>query len=241
MDDWSMMMAHFPVLAARVRSLLPSSALRPARLVPGVAVVSVGGLEYRRGDVGPYNEVMVGVPVLFRPRIDVPAVPLLLAERLSSFGVYAHAVPVTTQRACEVGVAGWGFRKFVAQVTFADLGAVRRCHMQADGQHILTLTMRKPPGKVSQWNFTVYTAGQARLLRSRVKTTGTYAVTVVRGGAWLRLGQHPLAQQLRELRIGRVAVASRWGERLQSLLFPPEPVEAARPAGLGLLGGSHPG
>jgi hypothetical protein len=47
-QDWSAIMAHFPVHEAAVRKLLPSSRLKPVRLSPGTAVLSIVAMEYRQ-------------------------------------------------------------------------------------------------------------------------------------------------------------------------------------------------
>ena len=58
------MMASFPVPAKNVRGLLPTDKIRPAQMLPGTAVMTLLGIEYRQPeDVQPYNEFAVLIHV----------------------------------------------------------------------------------------------------------------------------------------------------------------------------------
>ena len=114
--DWSGIMAHFPVPAAAVRKLLPTDELKPAQLVPGIAMLSLMAIEYRKiADVPPYNEFAIMVPVLYEPTVNIPGLPLVLPHWFKRFGLYVHHMPVTTQVACDVGIEIWGYPKIVAK------------------------------------------------------------------------------------------------------------------------------
>ena len=96
--DWSGILAHFPVPAAAVRKLLPTNKLKPAQLVPGIAMLSLMAIEYRKiADVPPYNEFAIMVPVLYEPTVNIPGLPLVLPHWFKRFGLYVHHMPVTTQ------------------------------------------------------------------------------------------------------------------------------------------------
>jgi Acetoacetate decarboxylase (ADC) len=219
--DWTVIMAHFPVPAGAVRRLLPTPKLKPAPLVPGTAMLSIVAMEYRQIiDMAPYNELGIMVPVLYEPGVNVPGLPLLFPDRFRRFGLYVHHLPVTTQAAYDFGVEIWGYPKFVAEIRFEEAGDVRRCQLRAEGQDILTLEVKKIATKATPMNFHSYTVKDGRLLRTLIQTQGQVGVTRFRGGASCTLGEHPVAEELRALGMGRTAVQCLYGTGVQSMLHP---------------------
>jgi len=95
--------------------LLPTNKLKPALLMPGTALLSLAAMEYRQiADVAPYNEFAIMVPVLYRPPINIPGLPVLFPHWFKRFGLYVHRLPVSTQGAYDLGVEIWGYAKFIA-------------------------------------------------------------------------------------------------------------------------------
>ncbi|MBL1178569.1 acetoacetate decarboxylase family protein [Pantanalinema sp. GBBB05] len=203
----------------KIKPLLPSSRLHPLRITPWHCVVSISALEYRDSDIGPYNEVSIGIPVMldepspvfvgtFR---QVPAVPKM----------YIHHLPVTTEIAYASGVELAGYPKFLAEITFERDGEWVKCHLNEAGQHILTLTARTgvlSPTPRSRLH--PITVRQGHLLRSelvvseRNQSTGRGS-----GGFQLELGEHPIAQELKEWELGKV-LAYQFAPHHQAILTP---------------------
>jgi len=221
-QDWSAIMAHFPVPEAAVRNLLPSSRLKPVLLVPGTAILSMVAMEYRQIiEFAPYNEFGIMVPVLYEPKVSIPGLPLLFPHWFKRSGLYVHCLPVTTQAAYEVGTEVWGYPKIVAEIVFEDIGQVRRCQLRAEGKYILTLDVEKGATGFSKINFHSYTVKGGQLLRTLIQTRGDFNIARFRGGASFNLGDHPIAEELRALGIGKTAVERRYLTNMQSMLHPP--------------------
>ncbi len=219
--DWSMMMAHFPVPAAGVRKLLPSDKLKPAQLIPGLAVVTLAAIEYRQiADVGPYNEFGIMIPVLYQPAVNLPGLPLLFPQWFRQFGVYIRHLPVTTEEALVYGVELWGDPKFIAEINFEETGRQRRCQLRAEGKDILTLEVEKVATSERFVNYYTYTVKDGRILRTLMQFQGEIGVARLRGGASCILGDHPVADELRALDLCKTAVERIYAPRVQSLLYP---------------------
>lgn len=219
--EWSAIMAHFPASVAAVRKLLPTDKLKPAQLVPGTAILSMVAIEYRRiADVAPYNEFGIMVPVLYEPTVNIPGLPLLLPHWFRRFGLYVHHLPVTTQAAYDFGVEIWGYPKIVAEICFEDVGQMRRCRLRADGKDIVTLEVVKLATRARSMDFYSYTIKDGRLLRTRIQTQGQFGIARFRGGASYTLGDHPIAEELRALGMGKTAVERLWAPQVQSMLHP---------------------
>ena len=217
--EWSAMMAHFPAPTAALRRLLPGDRLKPSELVPGTSVVSLAAMEYRRiADVQPYNEFGIMVPVLYEPSRNVPALPLLAPDRFRRFGLYVHHLPVTTEEARVFGIEIWGYPKFLAEIGFEETDRVRRCRLRADGETILTLEVAKSATRARPLDLYSYTVKDGQLLHTRVQAEGQVSVVRLRGGACCDLGEHPVAEELRALRMSRTAVERLYAPQVQSML-----------------------
>ena len=226
--DFTAISAAFPADAARVRALLPSDRLRLVQVVPGKTAVALAAMEYRRwsvradgADEEPYNEVAVMFPVLRGPAAGVPLLPLLMPGRFATFGWYVHHLPVTTQLARDGGIAVWGFPKFLAEITFTETDRARCCRLRADGKDILTLEVEKLPARPRHTDEYLYSLKHGRLLRTRFEIQGEYGGAGFRGGASYTLGDHPIAEELRGLKIGHVALMREFSPRLQAMLHAP--------------------
>lgn len=227
--DWSFMMAHFPACSAKVRRLIPSPQLQPVQLAPGIAIVSFAAFEYRHmATLRPYNEFAIMVPVLPKPTENIPALPLLYPNQYPELGFWIRHLPVTTQEACDVGAVLWGFPKFLADISFEDVGWMRRCRLTVNGQHVMTLDVRTSETRTQARDFYAFPQKTGHFLRTRVQTRGLYDETRFAGGASYTLGEHRIARELKALGMRPVCLDRIYAFRAQSLLHRGEPLEGTR-------------
>jgi hypothetical protein len=219
--EWSSIMAHFPAPASKLRRLLPSDRLKPALLAPGTGILTLVAMEYKRiSDVAPYNELGIAVPVLYEPAFNVPGLPLLFPHRFPRFGLYIHHLPVTTQEAHDFGVELWGYPKFVAEITFEEDAAARRCRLRANGQDVLTVQVAKRPAELQALDLYSYTVLDGQLLHTRIQTQGQSSLARFQGGASFTLGDHAIADELRNLEVRPRPVEVMYSYGIQSVLHP---------------------
>ena len=219
--DWSFTMAHFPAPTRRVRELLPDDRLVAVELVPGIAVVSLAAFEYRRmATLQPYNEVAVMVPVRYEPDRNIPLLPMLWPDRFD-VGFWVHHLPVTTQEACDVGIGVWGLPKVVADdITFRDVGWMRRCELREDGEHVLTLSAMMGETRYEARPYYAFSVLDGELLKTLVDTRGQYYTWYVPGRASFSLGRHEVSEALRELEVENLAIAGLFAFTAKSRLHP---------------------
>jgi hypothetical protein len=218
--DFSFILAHFPAPTRRVRRLLPNDSLEPVEVVPGIAVVSLAAFQYRRmATLDPYNEIAVMVPVRYEPDSRVPFLPLLFPD---SYGVgfWVHHLPVTTDEACDVGVAVWGLPKVVAGITFDDIGWMQRCELREQNELVLTLSAKTAETRLEYRPFYAFSLLNGELVKSLVDTRGQYHAWSVPGRASFTLGTHEVAETLREVEVENVAVAGLFAFTAKSRLHP---------------------
>ena len=225
--DVTTVAAAFLTPLAPVRALLPSPRLQPLRATPWHTVTIITAFEYRDSDIGPYNEVAIAFPIT----LDRPAPILTGLLRAMAAGplAYVHHLPVTTEIAYHAGVDFYNYPKFVAQITFRREGEWLHCHLAEGERTILTLTVRQLPTRpLDRWRFHGITFREERILRSEV-IVNVHRQAISRNPAHVRLelGDHPIAHELRDLRLGR-AVHVQYIPQNQAILTPVLESYAAR-------------
>lgn len=202
--------AFFPADIEALRAALPTPDLHPVTLPGGRGIVFIAALQYEdvtaNGVDGcaalPYGEVMVAVPVTRRRA--PPLLPLLAppGAPIEAGGFVLH-LPVTTRVARDAGRLIWGLPKFVANMTFDDSMRERGVALSEGGHEILRFVAR-PGGRpaVARESNLLYSVLGADLLESRVPSSGIRRLRWGRQGGTLELGDHQVADELRQLGIG---------------------------------------
>jgi hypothetical protein len=211
--------ASFLASSDRVRSFLPSPRLHPLRVAPGRCAVALAALHYRDTDLGPYDEVLIGIPCTLdehSPQFtgilrSLPEVPM----------IYVHRLPVTTEIARGPGVHFLGAPKFIAEITFEETEEWVRCRLADEGTDILELEVRKGDVEsTGRWSVSMITGRDGYLLRwGWVESEQRKRESHDSSDARLALGWHPIAHELREMQLGRM-LSCEYRPRLQAVLGP---------------------
>jgi len=202
-QDATTISALFPASLRKIQGLLPSPRIRPIRVSLRRGLLSITAHEFRRSDIGPYNEVGISIP--FTLDSSAPVLRNIFGRQRGDPRIYIHHLPVTTEIARDLGVEFAGYPKFVAEIGFEDQTEWRMCRLEADQQHVLTFGVRKLALHDSaRSRVHCYTFRNGMLLRSEMigserKVGSSENHTDVR----LDLGHHPIAQELKDLEIGR--------------------------------------
>ena len=189
-----------------VKTILPSKRMNPYRVTPWHCVVVISAYEYRDTDLGPYNEVSIGVPFVM-DRVS-PLFTGILWEEPEVPMMYIHHLPVTTEIARDAGIEFAGFPKFLADINFESKGEWLSCQVNADGKHILTLTGRKTKLEpLPRQRIYPITCTHGHLLRLELVMSERHAGhTKAQSDVRLELGDHQIAHELRDLHLGRMLV-----------------------------------
>jgi hypothetical protein len=188
----------------RVRELLPSGRLNPYRISPGSCVVHIAVNRFRDSDIGPYDEVLVGVPITLdrKTPLFTGSIRRLPGDRM----MYVHTLPVTTEIARDLGVEFAGFPKYLADIDIEETDTSIACTFTLEDQHVMTIQGKKPETEPTPRSRTViFTHRKGCILRS-----GFVASEAERGSSrnpadfTLELGDHSLAGEIRELKLGKM-------------------------------------
>jgi hypothetical protein len=195
--------AAFLTPVRQVKKRLPSRQMKPVRVTPFHAITAITAFEYRDTDIGPYNEVSIGLPVTVGRAALVGWGALRVLQEPTA---YVMQLPVTTEIARYGGVAFFGFPKFIAEIEFQRENGWIHCHLAAEGKDIFTLSARqlktKPAGRSRLHALTIM--GE-RILRSEIMINQPQrGVSIRQEDVRLELGDHAIANNLREMQLGRM-------------------------------------
>jgi hypothetical protein len=184
-------LATWVVPSGRVDPLLEGTGLVPYGPVGGRAIVSVGMVQYLDSDLGAYNEFVLA----------------LAAKHGERMGTLIRQLPVNQPFTLAAGRTIWGFPKFMTQssITVSAGGATVGRLADADGEPILSLRLARGwvplPARTTELDTWSFADGVLRRTPFTLRTAGTRARPA---GATLQvLGDHPMADDLRALRLGR--------------------------------------
>ncbi len=201
--------AFFPAKMEKVRSLLPSRHLQPVALAKGRTVVGIAAFNYLETTVGSYGEVAVVVPVIHKGK-SIPAMPLLLEARYPGFGMLVLHLPVTDVVPRDAGRGEWGYTKFVADMDFTITPEFLQCRLSEGESHILTLRVpRRGMAKREKRPIVTYSVKEGRLVKTTIPQRGLYLLNPGPWGGRLELGEHPVAQSIKELEINPRPILTR--------------------------------
>ncbi|QHD86998.1 acetoacetate decarboxylase [Gordonia sp. JH63] len=191
--------------------------LRPLRIRPGRTMCMLVFVDYVDGDLGPYNEF--GVCFLLEDPTTPPASPIRALRSLLKGDARAlvHRLPVDGDFTLAAGRGIWGFPKTLAEFEVDHSSATRRGRLVSDGALVADLSVKpglKVPDSTADTVLHAYSQldGITRMTPWRLtSTTGTRTRI---GGARLTLGDHPIADELRSLQLGRHALMSSSADRI---------------------------
>jgi hypothetical protein len=199
--DASMLMNAYLVDASAAQQLLKGSGFRVLELFPGKAILQLLFVDYRKNDLGDYNEGAILFPVLTPgERKPLPFFGALRRMATGSVGNFVYRMPVDQEFTTHAGRFIWGFPKWVARVDIA-FGDKQASGSFYDEGELVYAFSAKAGGSA--------TAKQQRAASLAIrdgkawKTYGTNTgsgVTFALGGQSPTVGdKHPLALELRAL------------------------------------------
>lgn len=180
----------------KIKDILPSKRMNPFRLTPWHSMFTITATQYKDSDVGPYNQVSIGIPFVLDNQTPiftgilhkVPDVPF----------IYTLHLPVTTEPARDSGIEMANYPEFLADINFSKENNWINCKADSEGQNILSLSCREIPVKLfpRQRVFTV-TQKNDHLLRSEFNFSETMAgVSKKQSDVRLEFGDHPIGQMI---------------------------------------------
>ena len=208
--DVQCLVATFLADLGRAAELLRGTGLKAASQEDGKAMVALYCIEYRKTDIGPYNEVGLTVLAL-APGDPIPA-------------NYVVDLPVTTAVANRAGREIWGYNKFVAAIDVKSDGK-KFSTLLRDSENEMIGALEGERGAsvpAPAEDILTFTLLRGRLIKTIIQVLTPYEVSsgdgfVFRAGT----SRHPMTSRLRTVGLdGARPVLVQYADPFQSLLFP---------------------
>lgn len=201
--DAAIASAVFAVPADAAQAVIAYSGLDVAEPLPGRAVCSLAFVRYADGDLGPYHEFAVAF--LVRAPGSAPPPGNRLRAMAAGVGAFIHWLPVNQEFTLEAGRTIWGFPKELADIPMDLAGRVKRCAVRFGGRTAIEVAVKqgaRVPAGSGTPTLTAYSCLDG--VTRRIPWTVTPSDVRMRpGGAKVVLGDHPVAEELRDLGLDR--------------------------------------
>jgi acetoacetate decarboxylase len=207
--DVQCLVATFLVAPNQASELLVAG-LQPVLQEDGKAVVDLFCIEYRKTDIGPYNEVGLTV------RAKAPGDPIAAN--------YVVNLPVTTAVANRAGREIWGYNKFVAPIDVNSNGkAFSTVLRDSDNETICALEGERGASiPAPETDILTFTLHQGRLIKTLIRVlTPSLASNGDSFVCKVGMSRHPMASNLRTVALDEARpVLIQYTDPFQALLFP---------------------
>ena len=219
---------YFTADYQKVTASMPSNNLYPLMLPNGRAIIAVAAYNYIDTSIGPYGEIPVGIPVVLNQKKSKLSslLPLLQESNYPGFGVLVQHLPVTSAIARDAGRGEWGYTKFIADMNFQITPEYFQCAMYEQDQHILDLHVPKKGFRLNDNKaLTTYSVKNQQLIKTVIKQCGRKRMSFNTKGAYLKFGNHPVAESIQDLGISSKPFLSFYYTERSSILPSGEVVE----------------
>ncbi|HOO57383.1 MAG TPA: acetoacetate decarboxylase family protein [bacterium] len=115
--DVTVMIGIFLCSRSKAKKMMLHPDIEPVVMTPGKSPVVFSCYIYNNVmGVAPYNEIAMTIPILVKPKINVPILPLLNDKAFKEFGYYVFSMPVTSKENMIRGHKLWGLPKVVQEI-----------------------------------------------------------------------------------------------------------------------------
>ena len=208
--DVQCLVAAFLVAPDRASELLVDAGLQPVLQEDGRATIDLYCIEYRKTDIGPYNEVGLTV------RAKAPGDPIAAN--------YVVHLPVTTAGANRAGREIWGYNKFVAAIDVNNEGKTFSTVLR-DSDHDIICALEGARGAsipAPATDILTFSLHHGRLIKTVIRVL-TPSLASSGDSFVFKVGtsRHPMTSNLLTVALdGARPVLIHYTDPFQALLFP---------------------
>lgn len=223
--DGCSLVAMFLVPTGPANEQIAASGFTAAEVAPGRTVATVVGVHYTDTDCGAYDEIAWGVMVKpiggGRRARYASTVTDILRGRVAS---YTWRLAVSTTLSRDAGLRMWGYPKTVEELRFRRSAGLASMSWSDATTEVMRLSVpdtgTRTPKRISPPVFSVLDGQQVVGNLTQEYTDVGYH----RSGASIRLGTHPIADELRRLGLPKRPFLATWSGHLSFRMSAPRPL-----------------
>ena len=198
------LMAIYTIDAGKARALMPGDEIHPIRLGRRALLV-ITVIDYRDTNIGKYIEFSIAIACTHGAKQAPSVLPILFMKPFGT-GQYVYDLPVSTEISVKGGKGIWGMPKHQANLNYIITDQTVSSQYDLDGQMVMKIEIDRPRRTWLPLNMGAVNYCQFRgmLMKSQIYFKSKLGFSLLkRGSARLTFGDHPRAQALKDLRIGR--------------------------------------
>jgi hypothetical protein len=205
-----------------VLKYIPHPDMHPVELVPGRCLVVFTAFEYRKSDIGPYNEFSIAIMINWGGKV-IPGLTMLKQMMSGNLAGYVMHLPVTSEISRHGGVVVYGLPKFMADIDFKNNGQFIECKLSERKKRILSFKgkiLKTSKGKIRR--FKTYSLINGIPLVTNIHTSQVkFAKSSGKDSASIEIGDsHKICHELRDIDLGKRPLFYQYAPVSQSILFP---------------------
>lgn len=135
-----------PVSSKKIAEFINFPGLKPSEIIWGKSLLGVTLFDFSKSPVGPYTELVLSTPVLYKPNIGLPLFSLIRDDVLKRFNLFILNIYQSTKIAIEHGnlLTGYPHNSNLINVKFEDDEKNISINSYGDNKSILSLKINKP-------------------------------------------------------------------------------------------------
>jgi hypothetical protein len=198
------LMAIYTIDADKARALMPGDEIHPIRLGRRALLV-ITVIDYRDTNIGKYIEFSIAIACTHGAKQAPSVLPILFMKPFGT-GQYVYDLPVSTEISVKGGKGIWGMPKHQANLNYIITDQTVSSQYDLDGQMVMKIEIDRPrrtwlPLSMGAVNYCQF---RGMLMKSQIYFKSKLGFSLLkRGSARLTFGNHPRAQALKDLHIGR--------------------------------------
>ncbi len=236
-QDINLMGCVFTADLKAIRKFLPSKHYYPLSFFPGRGLVAIHCMEYKKSDIGPYNEVSLSIAIQYGKKPSFIPLPLLQSTLTSNYHGYIQELPVTTEVALYGGVDYFNFPKYLADIRFRETSLHRICTLrdkesmdlilEFEAQKITTRSLDRLPvlNELSKMTLNAYPVKGGKTVHAKTLIhQKEFGVSFLIPRVNIRLGDHPRSAPFQELDLG-TQLQFFYAPNCEGILFEPKEID----------------
>ncbi|GAA3923953.1 acetoacetate decarboxylase family protein [Litoribacillus peritrichatus] len=225
--DSSCAIAIFHCDYEAAKAIMPHPSMQPVKMTRGRSLVIFSCYEYRNVmNVAPYNEIAMTIPVVVDGALNIPVLTMLAGDKLKNFGYHVFHMPVTSLENRIRGRKIWGLPKDLETIEISKASKSTTIKASVPGQAPYLELNIPTSGTTQQFDVhsNLYSVLEGRRLKSETNFKSSFVInknmaTLFKKSptnqqnqplAALRLGEGPVADKLRSLKIESEAFQYRY-------------------------------
>jgi len=218
--DNTSMTALYTASTAKMREHLPSD-LQPVEVYPGRCLAVLSAFEYRRTDIGPYNEFSLATLVTYKKK-SLPGLTLAEGMLRNKMHIYILSLPVDSEIARRGGVELAGYPKFLADFSWKSDNRFLSCDVAVQGKPMIRIRGKKLHVSRGRMMHTIiYTKLQDILMKANLYIDPQkFAQSFNRQSVSMEIGNgHELCDILKDLRLSDHPLGYQYSPLSRAILF----------------------